>query len=153
MTLRRIDRDQARMGMFVHAFDGSWFGHPFWRTRFVIDSPAQLVKLLESDVFGLVIDEARGVALEPMPPLDRAVHAPHQAGPDQLPVARPPAFDRSDRAEAARCLRASTRAMRQLMTEARTGRQVAPADVRPLVDALGRSLERSPRALLGLARL
>ena len=37
--LKKIPVDQARLGMHLHAMEGAWINHPFWKTRFVINDP------------------------------------------------------------------------------------------------------------------
>ncbi|WP_443018755.1 DUF3391 domain-containing protein [Sphingomonas sp. 7/4-4] len=53
--------------MFIHGFEGSWFNHPFWRTRFLLERPEDLAALLASDVPAVLIDVERGVGPEPSP--------------------------------------------------------------------------------------
>ena len=45
--LVRIQREDVEIGMFVHAFEGSWFDHPFWRRYFRIETEEQLALLAE----------------------------------------------------------------------------------------------------------
>lgn len=54
--LRPIRRDQIGLGMFIHALEGSWLRHPFWRQRSLLEYPADLTLLLDSDVATLLID-------------------------------------------------------------------------------------------------
>jgi hypothetical protein len=53
--------------MFIYGFGGSWFDHPFWRTRFVLASAEDLEKVQASAVPYVIIDEARGSKLEDPP--------------------------------------------------------------------------------------
>ena len=83
--LRRISRDQVKLGMYIHAFDGPWLRHPFWLRRFLLSSPEDLKTLLESDIATLVIDESRGVPLTVKQPV------PIRAEPGSAPKSdRPP---------------------------------------------------------------
>jgi hypothetical protein len=38
--LKKIRVDQVRLGMHLHALEGAWMDHPFWKTRFVIREPS-----------------------------------------------------------------------------------------------------------------
>ena len=60
--LRRVPLDEVRLGMFVHALEGSWLQHPFWRRRFLLDSAQDLQRLLDSEIPGIIIDDERGIA-------------------------------------------------------------------------------------------
>lgn len=54
--LKRISPSQVEMGMFVHKLEGSWFKHPFWKTKFVLDDPETLEDLRDADIAAVVID-------------------------------------------------------------------------------------------------
>jgi len=45
--LKKIRVDQIRLGMHLHALEGAWMDHPFWKTRFVIRDEEQLKKATE----------------------------------------------------------------------------------------------------------
>jgi HD-GYP domain-containing protein (c-di-GMP phosphodiesterase class II) len=60
-SLKRISVSEARLGMHLHALDGAWLDHPFWKTKFVLSDPADLKRLRESKVKSCWIDTARGV--------------------------------------------------------------------------------------------
>src|ERR1700710_2797767 len=64
--LRKVPLDDVKLGMFVHAMEGSWLQHPFWRRRFLLDSEYDLQRLLDSDIPGIVIDDERGAVPAPM---------------------------------------------------------------------------------------
>ena len=44
---KSIRRDQLRLGMFIHSFEGSWFKHPFWRARFLLENDDDLATVLD----------------------------------------------------------------------------------------------------------
>ena len=63
--LVRIRPEDAEIGMFIHAFDGSWFDHPFWRRHFFcVETAEQLRRIQLADIDALVIDGGRN----PTPP-------------------------------------------------------------------------------------
>ncbi len=47
--------------MFIHAFDGSWFDHPFWRRHFRVETAEQLRRIRLADIDALVIDVDRSL--------------------------------------------------------------------------------------------
>ncbi|MGQ3288559.1 DUF3391 domain-containing protein, partial [Sphingopyxis sp.] len=47
--------------MFIHAFEGSWFDHPFWRRYFRVETQDQLQRIRYSGIDGIVIDDGRGL--------------------------------------------------------------------------------------------
>lgn len=175
--LRRVPLDEVQLGMFVHAMEGSWLQHPFWKKKFVLDSEHDLRRLLDSDIPGIIIDDERGVA----PPLkDGSAPAPISfapAAPRAKPQPRAAAsrisedeFERTSRANfdplsttpcsiaeeterAKTIVSKSKRAVMKMFGEARLGRVVEAAEVAPLVDEISASVARNPSALINVARL
>ena len=61
--LKKIAVAQLRLGMHLHAFEGSWLDHPFWKTRFVLKDDADIRRVLDSPVRECWIDTGRGLDL------------------------------------------------------------------------------------------
>ena len=43
--LKKINVEHLRVGMHLEQFCGSWMDHPFWRNRFVITDPQDLLRI------------------------------------------------------------------------------------------------------------
>ena len=66
-TLKKISVDQVRVGMYLHALEGAWIDHPFWKNQFVIGDAADLRKLRDSKIREVWIDAGKGLDTgEPM---------------------------------------------------------------------------------------
>jgi len=170
--LRRVPLDEVQLGMFVHALEGSWLQHPFWKKKFVLDSEHDLQRLLDSDIPGIIIDDERGAV-----PALTVEEAPAPVSFAPTPKPRPAASNRLSEEDFARpraqidllstipCSVAeeterakvvvgkSKRAVMKMFGEARLGRVVEAADVGPLVDEISASVARNPSALINVARL
>ena len=59
--LKKIRVEQVRLGMHLHALEGAWMDHPFWKTRFVIRDPEHLKKLQDSVIAEVWIDPEKGL--------------------------------------------------------------------------------------------
>lgn len=149
--------------MYVHALEGSWFDHPFWRSKFLLTDPADLQTLRSSGVKALWIDVEKGVDVETAtPPADQApplitdaltisvpaalVQAP--ASPEQQTCSVQEELNR-----ARKILNRSRRQVTSMFNEARLGKAVDPQQCQPLVEQISASLARNGSALLSLARL
>ncbi|BBC71841.1 conserved hypothetical protein [Altererythrobacter sp. B11] len=164
---RRISPEEARLGMYICGFGGSWFDHPFWRVRFVLRKDSDLERLQQSGVPYVVIDDALGIGpVEPEPeaaPSPAAARPPRKmAAPRRLaePAPRPaPAGDygaaqqAAERRQAIALVSRSKKVMRYVFEGARLGRAVKVAEVLDVVDDITRSVERAPRTLLDVIRL
>jgi len=163
--------------MFIHAFDGSWFDHPFWRSQFRVDTFEQLRRIRDSGLDGLIIDAERGRPLtqDPAPvarsgkskgkrtraserPRDDAVS--FRTAPTFTPPEPPPRdTPRRRRGYAAECRRAkraidrSREAVVDMFDAARLGRAVEVRKMVTLARAIGTSIERDSKALINLVRL
>jgi hypothetical protein len=58
--LKKIPVRQLRLGMYVHEFCGSWMELPFWRSRFLLHTEADLDRVVQSGIEELWIDPAKG---------------------------------------------------------------------------------------------
>lgn len=169
--LFRVKPDDAEIGMFIHAFEGRWLDHPFWRSRFLIETPDQLARIHGSGVETLIIDQgrsrkpfdsARGEMIERRSGAERLVaverRAPQQtaraiaAASYQMRKARPASYAQ-ERRRAERIIGKSRQAVIDMFDTARLGRAVEVSKLAPLVRMIGDSIERHSRALLGLVRL
>ena len=166
-TLKRIAVSQLQLGMFLHALDGDWLNHPFWKTSFLLRDPDDLRKLGRSAVAHCWIDTSRGLDLPPPePPSVPVAEAPPDPGPEAVPTSpappvpapapppRPPATSMREELQlaAAVCQR-SREVVSSMFNEARLGHAVDTGHCRPLVDDITQSVFRNPGALVSLARL
>ena len=170
--LRRVPLDEVQLGMFVHAMEGSWLQHPFWRRRFVLDNEHDLRRLRDSDIPGIIIDDERGaVPAGKADPAARLASVPGH-GPKPRAVGnrlseaefakpRPPidplstipcgVVEETERARA--IVGKSKRAVMKMFGEVRLGHAIEVEGVAPLVDEISASVARNPSALINVARL
>ena len=168
--LKKIRVDQVRLGMHLHALEGAWMDHPFWKTRFIIRDAEQLRKLQDSVVAEVWIDPTKGLdvaddgaaplpspARAPVPVVPVAAAQPAPPQPAPRAASRPlPAPSRSFaeemRTATAVCEKARTQVQR-MFNEARLGRAIDAEAFRPLVQEISDSVIRNPGAIVSLARL
>jgi putative nucleotidyltransferase with HDIG domain len=162
--LKKIRVDQVRLGMHLHALEGAWMDHPFWKTRFVIRDEEQLRKLQDSVIAEVWIDPEKGLDLveddvaeagrvpvpvaqpRPAPPVERPAS---RSTPVPLPSR---SFAEELRSAAAVCKKGKAEVHR-MFTEARLGRAVDAESFMPLVQEISDSVFRNPGAIVSLARL
>lgn len=157
--LKKIPVSQLRVGMHLHAFEGAWIDHPFWRTRFVIANPGELDEVRRSGVAECWIDARLGLDVDVAParPAGPAVPLPEPGDATaDVPAAEAPAGDRPMSAElkeaAAICGRAR-QAVASMFAEARLGRTIDVEGCLPLVEEVTQSVQRNATAIVSLARL
>jgi putative nucleotidyltransferase with HDIG domain len=151
--LKKIPVTHLRLGMHLQAFCGDWLEHPFWRTRFVIDDPQDLVLILESPIHEVWIDIAKGFDVEPLV----------ESGGDrfetveEIPVTLPVVQHRTDFSDevkrASRIIFKGRKAVVSMFQEARMGKAIEAEAAAPLVEEISNSMLRNPGALISIARL
>jgi putative nucleotidyltransferase with HDIG domain len=153
--LKKISVEQVRVGMHLHALEGAWIDHPFWKTRFVIADAADLLKLCGSKIREVWIDTSKGldVALpHGQPPLP----TPAPAAPPPVAAAPATAATRSmsdELRQAAAICNRSKQAVMSMFREARLGKAIDAEGCLPLVEEISSSVMRNPGAIVSLARL
>ena len=173
--LHKIPTDQLEIGMFVHSMEGSWFSHPFWRSRFMLTKTWQLEKMIASETTMVTIDDSLGKGpslpeppIEPLPG-DAPAEAAEDAGAHPAMMRRSrsmsqdielPLFTRlSPRERAAEVRKASgaikrsRAAVMNLFADARMGNAIKSEKMAPLVEQISRSVTIDPTIILNIARL
>jgi putative nucleotidyltransferase with HDIG domain len=150
--LKKIPVDQVRLGMFLHALDGPWMDHPFWKTRFLIRDPGDLAKLQASGLAGVWIDVSKGADVPADAPAAVAP-ADEPPPPTASPAPPPRSTMQEELKQAAVLCREGHERVRSMFGEARLGRAVDAEQCLPLVNDIADSVFRNPGALVSLARL
>jgi len=153
--LRKINAGQLALGMHVHELCGSWMSHPFWRTKFVLNDPEDIRKIIASGIKEVWINTDEGLDVEARPEHEEAVAgAPKvlsQAG-NHGEVPRQVTLSAEVKMAAKTCNKA-TEAVRSMFQEIRMGKAVSPAAANEFVREISASVHRNPGALISLARL
>jgi HD-GYP domain-containing protein (c-di-GMP phosphodiesterase class II) len=164
----KLRPEDVRLGMYVCGFGGSWFGHPFWRAKFVLRNTQDLERVHASGVPYVIVDDSLGIGPEPL-----AEKAPRPAPQAAQPLAavrirqaprRPnrqftgwdeddKLRERNDRQHARALLTRSMKVLRTAFADVRLGRAVRMDDVTSIVDDVVGTVERNPRTLLDMLRL
>lgn len=135
--------------MFLHAIDGSWLSHPFWRRRFLIRSEAEIDALRDAAIEFVTIDTSRGLA-----PVDE--EAAGEMAPDAVAestIDNSPCGLLVERERAADIVARTKETMRGVFDGARLGKAVESAEVLSVVDEISGSVQRNAYALIGIVRL
>ena len=169
--LLHLKPEQVEIGMFVDGFDGRWIDHPFWRSRFLVETAGGGARGRQSEVTAVIVDRSRSrmvpgagdnaladdrrKAAGGMAPPYRGVERRRAAIFAPPPRERPmrPATYAQERRRAARVIDKSRRAVIDLFGSARLGRAVDGSKIAPLAEAIGDSITRHSRALINLVRL
>lgn len=159
--LKRVETSELRLGMFIHKLEGSWFKHPFWKSKFLLEEMWMLEALQGSAVEAVIIDTERG--LNNVPARECAV-AGDVAPPPQRGMPLVPPRPTANKFAAARVATAKefgtarkiaerhSKLVSRVFLEARLGRGISARTVDPLIDDIYASVQRNLYAFNGLLR-
>lgn len=161
-VLKQIKPADVATGMFIHGFVGSWFDHPFWRKKFLLEDEDDLLKIRESKVEAVIVDDERGAVPAPRPSLVLSLAPAPRLATQPNPMARrystgsvaeKPTSFRQETKRAAKIVEKSKKKVGAMFEAARMGQAIKVADVAPLIDEIRESVERNNTALTNLVRL
>ncbi len=155
-VLKKINAKDLKLGMHLHELCGSWMEHPFWRTKFTLEDPADVQRILESGITEVWIDVAKGSDTpgESKVETEKSVTevlmeveiARHVEAPKQVALSE-------EVKRAAKICAKSKQAVVSMFQEARMGKAISAAAAGELVEEISASVMRNPGALISLARL
>lgn len=173
--LKRVALPDIEVGMFIHKLEGSWFKHPFWKSRFLLDDPTNLEQLQTSELDGVIIDTSKGkdvaskvseVASDEPKPIVQSNSAPAKSA-GKKPSGRLAALKARQSIDLASTEPTSTaaevntaqvvaqrvqKAVALAFIDVRLGKFVSLRKVEPLVQEIYASVRRNSQAFGGLMR-
>jgi putative nucleotidyltransferase with HDIG domain len=154
--LKRIAVKDVRIGMFVTELCGSWMEHPFWKTKFLLEDPADLDSILKSGIKELWIDTDKGAAADTtqVTSIEDAERETEKMLRDAARAKRIEKTSLANEIKVAQnvCAR-SKEAVISMFNDARMGKAIEVENAQVLVEEISESILRQPHALISLARL
>ena len=141
--------------MFVQELCGSWMDHPFWKTRFLLDSEKDVQRLQASAIREVWIDTEKGLDVlggESAVEVAASTEARLLAA-DREPAAKPQTDLGDEMGRALKLCARSKERLAGLFAEVRSGAPLDGPELEAQVEDIGESLSRHPHALISLARL
>ncbi|MFP5076812.1 HD-GYP domain-containing protein [Rhizobium sp. YIM 134829] len=135
--IKRIDRTQVRVGMFIETLEGEWQTTPINRRRFLLDSEALAQQIRTSGIVGAIINTSMGVDIDGL----------------RRPDSAEAAATLQQRKETARILTQATRELEAVLGTVLSGDPLTMEGVSPLVGEVTKSVESGPAIMLDLTRL
>jgi len=160
--IKKIPVGELRLGMHVHEFCGSWMDHPFWRSKFTLNSPSDLQRITSGGVKELWIDSSKGLDVDGPAARGQAITQESVAAEVEreleFAASMPFALDEPQTgeqalAQAAALYRRSVPKIASMFGEARLGKAIDAGQCEELVEEISESVLRNPGALISVARL
>ena len=151
--LKKIPVEHVRLGMHLQAFCGSWLEHPFWRTKFILTDPADIVLIRESAIREVWIDIAKGQDVLVQAGAAEENFETVETLPPPVRQLQKKATFANEVKRASRIVEKGREAVVSMFQEARMGKAIEADAAAPLVEEISNSVMRNPGALISLARL
>jgi len=150
--LKKIPIAAVSVGMYIHAFDGKWVDHPFWRGRFSLTNDEDLQRIRRSGIENLWVDITKGldVIATDTSACVTAEEQPMATAADII-ITRPGIEEEVSRAVEI-CSRAKA-AVVSMFNDARMGNVISADNAAELISEISESVLRHPHALISLSRL
>lgn len=150
--LKKIPVTAVAVGMYIHAFEGKWLDHPFWRGRFALTNCEDLHRIRQSGIQSLVIDVSRGLdVIESDTSADIAAEKQRRLATTGIVITGPSIEEEVSRAVEI-CARAKE-AVVSMFNDARMGKAISADNTAELILEISESVLRHPHALISLSRL
>jgi HD-GYP domain-containing protein (c-di-GMP phosphodiesterase class II) len=143
--LKRVSAKSLRLGMYIHAPEGSWMDHPDWKTQYLLTDPAELERMQEGKAV-FIIDTDKGA--------DALLGSePRRAGFGKrtTPVAACSTQEEFGRVEV--ITRRASKSVGEILKQARLGKAVDVAQTVPVIEDISSSMDRNASALVSFVRL
>lgn len=159
--LKRISVKNVTLGMHIHALDGAWVDHPFWKNKFVINDPVDLKKLKESVIKSVVIDITKGLdvinSADNSQVFENAASEISHSSEVATALLEPKKIKRisasEEQAAAKRAIKSSRKAVASMFNDARMGKSINTDAAMSVIADISSSISRNESALVSLVRL
>jgi len=158
--IKKVHKQDLRLGMFIHDLNCGWMDHSFLRNSFMLRKEADLEKIAKSGITEVYIDTIKGIDV-----LDSA-EAPSQAEVAQQieekilhspVVGAPPPEVRTTHQEemvfAKEIQKEANKVIHSILEDVRMGKRIAVERVEPVVSQITDSILRNPGTLVSLCRI
>lgn len=153
--IKKIGVSELRIGMYIHDLNSSWMNHPFLSKHFLIKDNATIQRIANAGIRSVAIDTSKGKDLEDSAPSEE-ISSELQQQISKLPKENKKEASHTVESElqkAKALFREATTVIRNLMEDARVGKQVELASVDPIVERMVQSVFRNQHALTGISRI
>lgn len=157
--IKKIPVNLLEPGMYVSDFNAGWLHHPFTFNSMMISSEDDVVRVVNAGIRELFIDTDRGRDVGDSVPTAQEAAAETGQQVEQMamtsrPLAPEPRVSLAEEMNRARlAFGEAVKIIRNLMEDARLGRQVEVATAKPSIEKIVASVMRNSSAMMTMRRL
>jgi putative nucleotidyltransferase with HDIG domain len=153
--IKLVQKEELRVGMFIHDLNCGWMDHSFFRRRFALKKEEDLKKIHESGIRDVYIDTDKG--LDAAGPSQEEVRSAIQERiEDSIAQAQGEVQQSSHRQElevAKKVQSEATKVITTVLSDIRLGKQIEVERLSPVVSQITESILRNQGTLVSLCRI
>ncbi|CUX53401.1 putative domain HDIG-containing protein [Agrobacterium fabrum str. J-07] len=146
--LKRIGKDQLRVGMFIEAIEGSWLNAPFSGRRYTLECEEEAARLKCSDLYGVFINTSKGLDVTPAVAEQHETNALCQAA--KTPYG---SSGRKVRILTADKIKRTSGLLKGIFDDVNAGAAVTVETVSPVIEEITQSLDVDPSVFINMTRM
>ncbi|MGV1777140.1 HD-GYP domain-containing protein [Agrobacterium fabrum] len=146
--LKRIGKDQLRVGMFIEAIEGSWLNAPLSGRRYTLECEEEAARLKSSNLYGVFINTSKGLDVTPAVVEQHEIDALRQAA--KTPYG---SSGRKVRILTADKIKQTSGLLKSIFDDVSAGAAVTVETVSPVIEEITQSLDVDPFVLINMTRM
>ncbi|MBZ5763764.1 HD-GYP domain-containing protein [Rhizobium sp. VS19-DR104.2] len=146
--LKRICKDQLRIGMFIEALEGSWLDTPFAGRRYTLECEEDAACLRNSNVCGVFINTSKGLDVLPA-----VAGRSKPDGPGRAVKTSSASSGRKIRILTADKIKRTSVLLKSIFDDVSAGAGVTVEMVSPVIEEITQSLDINPSILINMTRM
>ncbi|NOX07968.1 MAG: HD-GYP domain-containing protein [Gammaproteobacteria bacterium] len=154
--IKKIKTSDLKVGMYIHDLNSSWMEHSFISNQFKIKADKDIKKMHSHGIKSVYIDTQKGLDFKHAPTAADTLMDVHKKAINVAGIEKPISKQTrvGEEIQQARSIyKAATKAMNNIMTDARLGKQVQVELVQPIAEQMIESAFRNKDALISLSRI
>lgn len=145
--LKTIETQQVKVGMYIQELKSDWLSNPFWKSSFLLDNQADLIKLQKSGIKLVVIDTKKGLDVElNEASIDDASQQEQQSAAEDVPVDANAENTTADEKTVVEPIR-KTQAQQQVTPKPKSVKRILASEER---EAASRAINASKKAVASM---
>lgn len=153
--IKKVGKEQLRVGMYIHDLNCGWMDHSFFRKRFALKREEDLKKIHESGIREVYIDTEKG--LDAAGPAEEEVFAGLREKLTEAAAAVPGEAAQTSHTQelevAKKIQNEANRVITNVLADVRLGKQIEVERMEPVVGQITESILRNQGTLVSLCRI
>ncbi len=153
--IKKVKKEELKVGMFIHDLNCGWLDHSFFRRRFMVKSEGDLKKIHESGTVEVYIDTEKGIdAVGPTrEEVQEEIRERLLEVAEHTHAEREQTTHRQELEVAKKIQSEATQVITNVLSDIRLGKQIEVERVSPVVGQITESILRNQGTLVSLCRI